>query len=128
MREDKILLIKESVKYEGGTNKGKYDFPGGKVKCGESFIDAIHREVFEEVGLRVKIGAPFYVGEWRPIVRDEQIQIIGIFLLCEPVTGEVVLSADHDECVWVTPEEAKQLPLIKETAEAIDVLVAKSKI
>ena len=121
-KEGKLLFIRESMKYEGGTNKGKYDFPGGKVKVGESFIDAINREVKEEIGLEVKIGAPFHVGEWRPVVRGEQIQIIGIFFLCEPITADIKLSADHDEFVWATPVEAQKLSLIKETSQAITML------
>jgi 8-oxo-dGTP diphosphatase len=125
VKDGKLLLIRESMKYEGGTNKGKYDFPGGKVKIGESFIDAIERETAEEIGMRVEIGHPFYVGEWRPVVRGEQLQIIGIFFLCRPASSEVKLSADHDEFVWVTPGEAKELPLIKETSEAIDSLVSQ---
>ncbi len=123
IKDGKLLLIRESMKYEGGTNKGKYDFPGGKVKVGESFGDAVQRETLEEVGMNVEIGTPFYVGEWRPVVRGEQIQIIGIFFTCKPLSETVNLSADHDEHVWVTPTEAKKLSLIKETSEAIDSLI-----
>jgi 8-oxo-dGTP diphosphatase len=123
VRDGKLLLIRESLKYEGGTNKGKYDFPGGKIKIGESFADAIQREAMEEVGTNVEIGHPFYVGEWRPVVRGEQLQIIGIFFLCKPTSSDIKLSVDHDECVWVTPSEAKELSLIKETSEAIDSLI-----
>ena len=125
VKDGKLLLIRESMKYEGGTNKGRYDFPGGKVKVGESFIDAIQRETTEEVGMNVEVGHPFYVGEWRPIVRSEQLQIIGIFFLCKPTSSDVTLSTDHDEFVWVTPSEAKEFSLIKETSEAIDSLLSQ---
>lgn len=122
VNEEKILLIRESKKYDGGTNKGKYDFPGGKVSVGEHFNDATKREVKEEVGLQVEIGMPFYVGEWRPIVKENQIQIIGIFFLCKPDSLEVKLSNDHDDYTWVNIDEALKLPLIQETAEAINTL------
>ncbi|GMU74382.1 MAG: hypothetical protein AMXMBFR44_5790 [Candidatus Campbellbacteria bacterium] len=123
VHDGKLLLIRESARYEGGTNTGKYDFPGGKVKVGESFTDAIQRESEEEIGVRVEIGQPFYVGEWRPTIRGEQVQIVGIFFLCKPASLDVKLGADHDEHVWVTVSEAKRMPLIKETGEAIDSLL-----
>ncbi len=125
----KVLLIREAKSYEGGSKKGEYDFPGGKIKLGERFTDAIRREVLEEVGLQVQIGAPFYVDEWRPVVRGEQIQIIGIFFLCQHLLSEeVALSPDHDKYLWASPAEALQLPLIKETAQAIEELLNQKKL
>ncbi|MEK7641975.1 MAG: NUDIX hydrolase [Patescibacteria group bacterium] len=123
IQDSKILLIRESVAYEGGANKGKYDFPGGKVKTGEDFRDAIQRETIEEVGLHVEIGRPFYVGEWRPVVREEQLQIVGIFFLCTMSSGNIKLGADHDEYALVTAAEALKLDLIEETRTAINSLV-----
>jgi len=122
IKDGKFLLIRESTKYEGGNNVGKYDFPGGKINVGESFTDALRRETLEEVGLQVEIGLPFHVGEWRPVVKDEQIQIIGIFFVCRPLSEDVQLSIDHDDYVWVTPDELDGLVLIEETVKAIDSL------
>ena len=120
--EAKILLIRESMGYVGGVNKGLYDFPGGKIEVGESFEDAIHREVFEEAGIKVEIGEPFHVGEWRPIIKGEQSQIIGIFFLCKPLSHEVILSLDHDDYIYVTPEEALTYPLMVEASVVVNKL------
>lgn len=118
--QGKILLIKEAVKYTGGTNHGKFDFPGGKIAPGETVLDAIAREVHEEVGIQVEIQAPFFVDEWRPIIKDEQIQIIGIFFKCLPLSTEIKLSKDHSEFKWVSLEEYSPLPLIDATRKALD--------
>ncbi|RJQ19318.1 NUDIX hydrolase [Candidatus Woesearchaeota archaeon] len=74
----KILLLKESKKYTDGTNAGRYDFPGGRLKPGERYDDALLREVREETGLDVEISNTLCVNEWRPTVRDEHWHIVGV--------------------------------------------------
>ena len=122
LKDDKVLLIREGNAYGGGTNHGKYDFPGGKVHVGETVIDAINREVEEESGMKVIVKNPFFVDEWRPIIKDEQIQIIGIFFLCEAISEEVKLGTDHDDYQWVSVSESTKLPLIDATEKALNVL------
>ena len=45
---NKLLMTKISYAHKGWT------FPGGGVKKGESFIDSVKRELFEEAGIRVE--------------------------------------------------------------------------
>jgi 8-oxo-dGTP diphosphatase len=85
----------------------------------------LRREVQEEVGLDIEIGQPFYVGEWRPVVKGEQLQIIGIFFLCTTQSNDVTLSEDHDDYKWAGLEETKSLPVTDPIPEAIKVLVAR---
>lgn len=114
-----VLVIRESQKYEGGTNRGLYEFPGGKIEVGETFQDALNRETKEEIGIDIEIGDPFHVGEWRPVVRGEQLQIIGIFFKCKALDLNIKLSNDHDDYRWVTTKEALSLPLMKEAESVI---------
>ncbi len=101
--QGKLLVIRESSKYSDGTQTGKYGEVGGRVTPGENFRDSLIREVKEETGLDIKIGKPFFVNEWRPVVRGEQWQIVGIFFECFADTDEVVLSEDHDDYKWIEP-------------------------
>lgn len=38
---------------------GKWEFPGGKIRAGESVTEALHRELREEVGISVIRSTPF---------------------------------------------------------------------
>src|SRR3989344_5793009 len=110
--EGKILLLRESGVYQEGTNAGRFDVPGGRLKLGERFDEALRREVFEETGLEIEIGRPIAVSEWRPVVRGEQWQIVGIFFECRSKSAEVSLGADHNAYLWIRPEEYPAHPII----------------
>ena len=57
---NKVLILRESIKYQEGTNHGKYDVVGGRVKPGQRFDESLLREIKEETGLAVKISQPFF--------------------------------------------------------------------
>ena len=44
VQDGKVLIIRESDKYKTGTNAGRYDFPGGKIKPGEKTFWAFGRD------------------------------------------------------------------------------------
>lgn len=109
----KILVLCESGKYTDGTNEGTYDVVGGRLTPGEHFKEALHREVKEETGLDVEIKKPFYVNEWRPNVKGEQWQIVGIFFTCTTNIDRIILSKDHDSYKWIEPQDYESENLIK---------------
>jgi|SRR3989344_5438794 len=110
--DQKVLLLKESAKYEDGMNAGKFDVVGGRVKPGQRFDKSLIREIQEEIGLIARIGNPFFVNEWRPVIKGEPWQIVGIFFECFADTDKVVLSKDHEEYIWIDPKEYKKYNLI----------------
>lgn len=120
VHKGKVLLLRESGKYKDGTNVGRYDVVGGRVEPGQRFDESLLREIKEETGLEVKVGRPFFVNEWRPVVRGEQWQIVGTFFECFAKSDDVVLSADHDEYVWINPQDFKKFNLIENLTSAFE--------
>ena len=51
---DGLLLL--ARRPEGTHLAGLWEFPGGKLEPGESFEQALHRELMEELGVSVKVG------------------------------------------------------------------------
>src|SRR3990167_2126514 len=66
VQDGKVLILRESDKYKEGTNKGRYDFPGGRVKSGENHEEALKREVREECSLEIEIEGSIFGGEVEP--------------------------------------------------------------
>lgn len=116
----KVLIIRESDKYKDGTTVGKFGIVGGRVDPGQRFDESLLREIKEESGLEVKIGKPFYVDEWRPVVRDEQWQVVGTFFECFSESSTVTLSEDHDEYLWIDPKDYKKYNLIENLYSAFE--------
>jgi len=51
IKNDNIFLPKRSAKLKHSPNK--YEFPGGKLEKGETFKDALKRELYEELSIEV---------------------------------------------------------------------------
>ena len=116
----KVLIVRESSKYKDGTTVGQFGIVGGRVEPGQRYDESLLREVMEESGLKVEIGKPFHVDEWRPVVRGEQWQIVGTFFECFSDTDKVVLSEDHDEYLWIDPKDYKKYNLIENLYSAFE--------
>ncbi len=120
VHEGKVLILQESTQYADGSNAGRFDVPGGRVQPGERFDEGLRREIQEETGLNVDIVQPFFVNEWRPVVRGEQWQIVGIFFVCRAENESVQLSKDHQHFEWINPRDYKNYQLIENLHPAFD--------
>jgi 8-oxo-dGTP diphosphatase len=112
---ERYLLLKRSPRKDFGA--GNWECVTGRVDQGESFEDALRREVWEEVGLVVQplfmIGTThFYQGEQRP-----ENELVGVIYCCQLAEATAVqLSQEHSEYRWLTLEEA--LTLLSSTNSA----------
>ncbi len=93
--DGKILIIKRST--DSKTNPGKWELPGGKVDQGESFDNALIREVYEETNLNISLDHVAGVCEQNlPLIRAVHIVMWG-----KIVDGELNISNEHEGYAWV---------------------------
>jgi 8-oxo-dGTP diphosphatase len=121
--DGQVLILREAAAYDVGTKAGRYQLPGGRIHPGEAFYDALAREVKEETGLEITSAEPLLVGEWRPVVKGEQWQIIGMFIHCRVKgSAEVHVSEEHDDAQWINPSARAAYDIVEPDWMAIDAL------
>lgn len=120
VREGKVLLLQESAQYQDGTERGKWDVPGGRIEAGETVREGLAREILEESGLEVQPGVLLGVFDGFPEIKGEKCHVVRVYFLCTADSGEVKLSDDHSEYCWVTPEEAIKMKLVDDIAEVLE--------
>ena len=105
----KILLLK--IRSKSSHDAGLWEFPGGKVKKGEFFDDALKREFVEETGLDVNVDSLYNViqRDYTACKTNQKIKSIQLIMNVTCSSDDVVISEEHDDYGWFTKEEVQKM-------------------
>ena len=111
--DDKILAVQRSKTMKLPL---KWEFAGGKIETGESEIDCIKREIFEELNIQIEVKEKL-----TPVTHKYSgFKIELIPFTAEYISGELTLK-EHSDFVIVNKEELinlnwaeADLPILKE--------------
>ncbi|MBD2567795.1 8-oxo-dGTP diphosphatase MutT [Anabaena lutea] len=101
----------------GGTMGGLWEFPGGKIELGETIEECIQREIYEELGIEIKVGEHL-------ITIDHTYKDLRVTLTvhhCYHLTG-IPQAIECDEIRWVSLDELDSFTFPEANVEIIAAL------
>ena len=83
-----------------GQWKDYWEFPGGKVEAGEMPVQALHREIREELDTQIRVDKYLTTIEWD----YPQFHLVMHCYMCSLVTDTLHLM-EHEAARWLSKEE-----------------------
>ena len=122
--DEQVLLIQRGQE----PARGKWSFPGGAIRIGETLVDALKREVKEECGIEIT-GIELLSGASRVIYDDKgliQYHYVIFDYLCRPDEGQLHASSDADAARWFSMRELEAVALTDGLIEIIQKGIKKA--
>jgi len=99
---------------------GRWEFPGGKVDAGETPVDALHRELREELGATVTLGSEVVGpddGLWR--LTDTYVMRLWFAVLAG---GDPQPLVEHDALRWLPPGQWLSVPWLDADVRIVEAI------
>lgn len=101
--DGRILLVRKR-----GTRA--FMLAGGKIDAGESALEALRREIGEELGCGID-GEPEQLGRFSAPAENEPGHVVEADLFAVAMDGEIHLDAEIEEVAWHDPHDLESRPL-----------------
>jgi mutator protein MutT len=102
-RKDLFLVAK---RLSGGSMGGRWEFPGGKAEPGESPEQALEREILEEFGAEISVGA--FISSARFFHDGKEYSVMAFEAALKTPIREL---REHEKVLWLPLKDIGQLNL-----------------
>jgi 8-oxo-dGTP diphosphatase len=113
-RNDRRILIGQ--RRRGDTSELKWEFPGGKVRAGESLEEALARELREELGATLVKSREIAMTRHQYANYPEELEI---HFFAAALAENEVQALTFEQAAWVLPKELGQYDFLAANRELI---------
>ena len=115
--DGRVVLIKR--RYE--PLAGQWSLPGGTLEVGETLEAGVAREMLEETGLEVEVGAVIDVFDRILFDADKKVRyhFVLVDYLCRPRGGTLAAASDVTDAVYAHPDHLVEYKLTAKAEEMI---------
>lgn len=115
-RGDTVLLARRQP---GQKLAGYWEFPGGKVEEGESLAACLQREIAEELGVQVAVGAVVATSDY--VYAHGAIRLVA---MATTILSEELHPTVHDQLAWVPVQQLRHYRLAPADIPIAEALLA----
>lgn len=102
IKEGKILIAQRLP--DSRFEPNKWEFPGGKVDFGEHPEEALKRELQEELGIDIEVGALYHLASHVYFRKGLDRHVVILFYLCKIINGTPA-PLDCQDLIWTSRNE-----------------------
>jgi 8-oxo-dGTP diphosphatase len=114
IRDGKVLAMRRSSQKDAGA--GIWETLSGRVPLGEEPLEAVKREILEECALSVEVEpGPFTAYQ----ARRNDVPMLVLVYRATYQSGEVMMSSEHDDYAWLSPEEFARRSSLKKLVDTV---------
>ena len=106
LKKNKKILITSRPKTKNFS--GFFEFPGGKLEQDECLIEALDREIVEELGISLDFNNIYYLNNYRILKHNISLH----FFLCLRWFGKIE-NKEMQTLKWIFPKELNNYNLLK---------------
>ena len=106
LKKNEKILIASRPKTKNFS--GFFEFPGGKVEKDECLIEALDREIFEELGISLDFSKIYYLNNYMILKQNISLH----FFLCLRWFGKIE-NKEKQTLKWISSKELNKYNLLK---------------
>lgn len=98
-----------------------WDIPGGRINPDEPVIEALKREIREEIGVSIK-SVPKLLAAQDIFVEPKDLHVVRLVYIVEEAISKITLSDEHDVYRWVDQADLNSIKAEPKLAEILQSL------